>query len=119
MHKVFYILGLCMACSFSCQAGEPQGNLNAKLDSLDKQIEALDSDMQQFYQQQEEMRKKQQDEMLEKSLEQNQRNLERFLAEDEARKKKQRRSAWIRGIGLGAVLLSLIISRIRKSKSKE
>ena len=118
------LLALAIICTFSTisTAGEPVSETNNEikmnLDSLKSGIAETDSLLKALEQQQQEMMKRQQDEMLEKSLEQNQRNLERFLAEQKAREKQNAKRLWIRGGLLVIVLISLVVSRIQRNKKK-
>ncbi len=95
--------------------------LRINLDSLQANMARTDSLLQILEEKQEELMQKQQDEMLEKSLEQNQLNLERFLADQQARKKESNRRLVYRGGILVISLIVLIVSQVqrrRKGKSK-
>jgi hypothetical protein len=119
------LLALAIVCTFSIvsTAGEPVSETNNEikmdLDSLKSGIEETDSLLKALEQQQQEMMKRQQDEMLEKSLEQNQRNLERFLAEQKAREKQNTKRLWIRGGLLLVAVIALIVSRVQRKKKAE
>ncbi len=86
-------------------------------DSLDLAIEKLDSDMKAFYNQLEEANKRSNEEILEQDLKNNERNLDRFIQEQNAQKKKNSNRLWIK-VGLLAIIVIGYIIRKRK-KPKE
>jgi septal ring factor EnvC (AmiA/AmiB activator) len=61
--------------------------------------------------------KKQQDEAMKVWMEQNKENLNSFAAKMEENRKKQRRSNWIRGAGLAALVVVGIVSFIRRKRN--
>jgi hypothetical protein len=87
-------------------------------DTLIKQMEerrkSMDSSMNAYYKMQDSIN-------LKRTLEQNNRNLDAFMAEQRARKERETRGLWIRGgillLALGVMIYSFIRRRKKKANS--
>ena len=58
-------------------------------------------------------------ENMERFLEQNQRNLEAFMAEQNARQEQQRKRLWIRGGVLLVLVITMVVNFIRRRRSRQ
>ena len=58
-------------------------------------------------------------ENMERFLEQNQRNLEAFMAEQNARQEQQRTRLWIRGGVLLVLVITMVVNFIRRRRSRQ
>ena len=123
MKKILLAFGALTLLSPLSHAGEPQIKSNEELkidlDSLQAGLQKTDSLLKDLEAKREEMMQRQKDEMLEKSMEQNQRNLERFMADQKAREEKNSRRLWIRGGLLVVLLISFVVSRVQRKKKSE
>jgi len=89
------------------------------LDSIDMRMKDLDSISKSLDRMLEQTTEDLKKENMEHFLEQNQRNLEAFMAEQNARQEQQRKRLWIRGGVLLVLVITMVVNFIRRRRSRQ
>lgn len=89
------------------------------LDSIDMMMKDLDSISKSLDRMLEQTTEDLKKENMERFLEQNQRNLEAFMAEQNARQEQQRKRLWIRGGVLLVLVITMVVNFIRRRRSRQ
>lgn len=121
----FFIFVIAVGCTSVIAQDETADDLSDKiesqqlnLDSIDKMMADLDSVSKSL----DEMMEKQVEDLakenMKQTLEQNQRNLDAFIAEQNAKHERDKKRLWIRGAGLLVVLVVMIANFIRRRRAK-